>query len=121
MAKLTRKKVSAGTLIEVIIAMVIIMIVFGIALKIFSNVLFGGVSYQQVSVQNQLDILATEVKDKGFVANELVVLDSINYHFLTDTSAILGISKLEIKAVRNDKQLGKINCLYQVKENETTD
>jgi Tfp pilus assembly protein PilV len=118
MAKLIVKKFGAGTLIEVIIAMVIIMVVFGIALKVFGNLLYSGVSYQKVEVQNQLDVLAMEIKDRGFIKEEMMEIDSVTYHFFTDTSAVSGVSKLEIQAMQKDKLLSKINCFYKEKTNE---
>lgn len=116
MAKLTSRKLKGSTLIEVLIAMVIIMLVFSIAIKIFNNVMQSAVAVQKVKVQNQLDSIAAQVKKDGFVTEKSLVLDSVAYELVNDTSALMGIAKLEIKAKQNGRLLGSLKCLYQVKD-----
>lgn len=113
MAKLINKKLEASTLIEVLIAMVIIMVVFGIAIQVFSNILHTGVSYKKLQVQNQLQLLSEQVKQKGYLAEETVKIDSVNYQLSTEPSEVAGIAKLEIKANLNGTNLGGIKCLYK--------
>jgi hypothetical protein len=117
MAKLIRKTVPASTLIEVLIAMVIIMVVFVISIKVFNNVLYSGVSLKKLRIQNQLNILSKDVKRQGHVPEQVVVIDSVTYEYLVE-DADMGLSRLEIKANENGKSLGSTKCLFQPKENK---
>ena len=121
MAKLANKKIQASTLIEVLIAMVIIMVVFAIAMKLFSNVMSSGVSYRKVQVQNQLQILSEEVKQKGYVPQATLKVDSVDYQFETKASDVAGIAQLEIKASMNKRELGSIKCLFKEGEKHEED
>lgn len=116
MAKLTHKKIAGSTVIEVLIAMVIIMLVFSIAMRLFGNVMHSGVSFKKVQVQQQLYVLAKEIQQVGFISNEVLSIDSVDYHFATDTTAIDGLAKLSIKAYQKGNLLGNTKCYYHVKE-----
>jgi hypothetical protein len=116
MAKLIRKKVPASTLIEVLIAMVIIMVVFVISIKVFNNVLYSGVSLKKLQVQNQLNVLSKEVKRQGYVPEQAMVIDSVTYEYLVEDTAI-GLSQLEIKATAQGKTIGEVRCLFKSQEN----
>lgn len=115
MAKLINKKLEGSTLIEVLIAMVIIMIVFAIALKVFGNVMSTGVSFKKIQAQNQLHQLSEQVKRNGYIEESAIKIDSVNYQLLAAPSEIAGISKLEIKASQNGANLGSIKCLFKEK------
>lgn len=115
---LIKKKLTASTLIETLIAMVIIMIVFAIAMRVFNNLMRSGVSLKKIQVQNQLNLLSKNVQRDGYLTTEHLQLDGIDYDFVTDTSAIIGISKLKITAHQEGKQLGLIKCLFKAKEME---
>lgn len=121
MAKLVNKKIQASTLIEVLIAMVIIMVVFAIAMKLFSNVMSSGISYSKVQVQNQLKILSEEVRQKGYVPQTNLKVDSIDYQFETKPSEVAGIAQLEIKASQHTRELGSIKCLFKEGEQHAED
>lgn len=116
MVGMIKKKISGSTLIEVLIAMVIIMIVFGIAMRIFGNVLSSGVSFKKIKAQNQLNLLLKEVQQRGYVQQTDLLIDSINYHLSIDTSKVLGLNKLIIKASEQGAYLGEVKFMYQVKE-----
>jgi Tfp pilus assembly protein PilE len=116
MGGIINKKLKGSTLIEVLIAMVIIMIIFAIAMQVFSNVLNTGVSFKKIQVQNQLQLLAQEVKEKGYLEQNDRQLDSVNYQLTTTLSEVEGVSKLEIRATQQGKNLGNLKCLFQLKE-----
>ncbi|SES20198.1 PulJ/GspJ family protein [Pedobacter rhizosphaerae] len=111
-----KKKIPASTVIEVLIAMVIILVVFAIAMGLFSNVLSSGVSYRKVQAQNQLQVLSQEVINKGYVENTAVVVDSIDYQLSTETTENPSLSSLKIKASQHGKLLGEVKCLFKTKE-----
>ncbi len=116
MAKLMLKRVAATTIIEVLVAMVIIMTVFTIAMRIFINIMSSSVSFKKIQAQQQLQLLAKETQEQGFIANASFLKDSINYQYERDTSALVGYAKLKIKAYQGGKLLGTINYYYQTKE-----
>ncbi|WP_182922480.1 type II secretion system protein [Pedobacter planticolens] len=111
-----REKVRASTLIEVLIALVIIMVVFALAIRIFGNVLSSGVSLKKIQVQSQLDILAMEVKKQGYVETPHLQMDSVDYDFTIDTSARVGISQLTIAASVQGRVLARMKCLFKEME-----
>lgn len=116
MDRLIKKKVSASTLIETLIAMVIIMVVFAIAIRVFNNLMSSGVSLKKIQVQNQLNLFCKTVQSDGYLATTHTQLDGIDYDFESDTSAIIGLSKLKITAHQEGKQLGIVKCLFKEKE-----
>jgi len=116
MAKLTR--LEASTLIEVLIAMVIIMVVFTLGIQIFNNVLYSSPSPKKIQAQQQLDAFAKDVKRLGYIEEPEVMVDSILYRFSIDSNDTPGLKHLEIKAAQQDIQLGQIHVLYQSKPHE---
>lgn len=118
MVKLINKKIPASTLIEVLIAMVIIVAIFGIALKVFGNLMNSGVSFTKVQVQNQLHILSREVQKNGVINDPELQIDSVNYQLTANETDIQNISKLEIKASRNGKPIGGVKCLFKEKNED---
>ena len=115
---LIKKKLPGSTLIETLIAMVIIMVVFAIAMRVFNNLMSSGVSLKKIQVQNQLNLFSKKVQTDGYVTTAHLQLEGIDYDFLTDTSAFTGLSKLTIKANQEGKPLGSVKCLFKVKEND---
>ncbi len=118
MGKLNAKKLAGSTLIEVLIAMVIIMVVFSIAMGLFSNVLRGGVSYRKIQAMNQMELLKNEVLQNKRFERDHVMIDSVDYEFTSKSSAVSGIAILEIKARDRGKLLGNIRCFYPIENNE---
>ncbi len=118
MGKLKGKKLAGSTLIEVLIAMVIIMVVFSIAMGLFTNVLSGGVSYPKVRAINQMELLKNEVIQNKNVEQDHVIIDSVDYTFTSKNSGLSGIAILEIKAAQRGKLLGSLRCLYPIENDE---
>lgn len=67
MAILDSRKITSATLIEVVVSLVIIMIVFGIAMTIYINVL-GSSSSERVL---DINLLLKELNDETITANRL--------------------------------------------------
>ena len=118
MVRLIAKKVAASSLIEVLIAMVIILIVFTIAIKIFNNVLGSGVSFRDVKVQNQLGLLAKQVEDIGYTETKVLQIEDIDYEFRVKMSGINGVAELEIRAAQGGKFIGSIRTLFKIRTDE---
>lgn len=121
MVKMMLKKVAASTVIEVLVAMVIIMTVFTFAIRIFANVIGSSVSFKKIQTQQQLQLFAEEAKEQGFITNASSLKDNITYQYECDTSILNGFAKLRIKAVQSGEFLGVIYCYYQLKERNVKD
>lgn len=115
MAQLINKKVEASSLIEVLIAMVIILIVFAIAMRIFGNVMQTGVSFRTISVDSQLDVFEKEIAERGYLEKEAVDLDSISYHFEIKERESSSIKQLNITAMQHGHLLGSRKSLINFK------
>ncbi len=115
MAKLMNKKLAGSSLIEVLIAMVIIMVVFAIAMRVFVNVMNTGISFKKIQVQNQLNLLSKKVQFEGYFTESHVLIDSVDYFIKADSSATPGFAKLSIKASQQNQLLGEMKCLFKPK------
>lgn len=114
MAQLIDRKVQASSLIEVLIAMVIILVVFAIAMRIFGNVMQTGVSFRSISINSQLDVFEKEISMKGYLENEAIEIDSITYHFeMSEVGS--SIKQLKITAMQRGLVLGSRKSLVNFK------
>ncbi len=119
MGKLSRQKLDASTLVEVLIAMVIIMVVFSIAMGLFSNVLSGGVSMRKVKINQQMESLRLQIAEDGKIEEEHVVIDSIDYQLSATKQTGSEMALLEIKASDHGTPAGSIRVLLKLNdENE---
>lgn len=118
MVKLIRKKLKGSTLIEVLIAMVIIVVIFTIAMQVFSNVMQTGVSFRNIKVQNQMMAIAQEVRETGVVPQETLVIDSIAYELKIGAKGAAGLPQLEISATQAGQKLGELKCLINQQQHE---
>ncbi|MDF2456906.1 MAG: hypothetical protein K0R51_2899 [Cytophagaceae bacterium] len=75
--KLLSVRLKASSLIETIVAMMIVMLVFFVAMSIYVNVLRNGITLSEISAAQQLQVLAEEtVKNKSYF-NENLVLETL--------------------------------------------
>lgn len=111
--KIKPKSLAASTLVEVLIAMVIIMVVFTIAIQIFNNVLYSGVSIKKIQVEQQLNILTNSVKQKGYQYQNELIVDSVVYSFNIDSTRLSGLTTMEITGKLNNKILGRTRFIYK--------
>lgn len=116
MAKLKSKLLEASTLIEVLIAMVIIMVVFAMAMGLFSNVLSSGVSMRKVQIGQQLEALRLQVIEHGSVEQESIRVDSVDYKINVVKQAASAMQMVEIKAADHGAQAGYIRFLLKMKD-----
>ena len=74
--KLMGTKVAASTILEVIIAMVIIILVFGIAMMIYANVLRMSLSVKKIQAQAVLkEILFSAEKTNSYTSQSVTIGD----------------------------------------------
>lgn len=111
-------KIKASTLIEVLIAMVIIMIVFTLGIRIFNNVLYSSPASKKIQVRQQLDVFSKAIRQRGYPAELELVVDSVLYKFAVDSNNVNGLKHVEITASYHDQHLGQIDVLYKSKNHE---
>jgi len=116
MAKLKSKQLEASTLIEILIAMVIIMVVFAMAMGLFSNVLSSGVSIRKVQIGQQLETLRLQVMESGSIDQESVRIDSVDYKINVVKQATSAMQMVEIKAADHGAPAGHIRFLLKIKD-----
>jgi Tfp pilus assembly protein PilE len=74
--KLIKTKVTASTILEVIIAMVIIILVFGIAMMIYTNVLRVSLSVKKIQAQAVLkETLFNAEKTNNYTSQSIIIRD----------------------------------------------
>ncbi|MBO9675425.1 MAG: hypothetical protein J7577_18395 [Sphingobacteriaceae bacterium] len=116
MAKLKGKQLEASTLIEVLIAMVIIMVVFSMAIGLFSNVLSGGVSMRKVQIGQQMETLRMQVVESGSIGQENLRVDSVEYKISIVKQVAPAMQLLEIKANDHGTPAGNIRFLLKMND-----
>ncbi|MCX2495296.1 type II secretion system protein [Pedobacter sp. PF22-3] len=116
MAKLKNKQLEASTLIEVLIAMVIIMVVFSMAMGLFSNVLSSGISMRKVQIGQQLETLRLQVIESRSIEQESVWIDSVDYKINVVKQATSAMQMVEIKANDHGAPVGYIRFLLKMKD-----
>lgn len=104
-------------MIEVLIAMVIIVVIFTIAMQVFSNVMQTSVSSTKIKVENQMRMIAEQVKREGKLDEETILLDSVRYELKVVATAER-LSKLEVSAMQGDQKVASYRCLFISKNNE---
>ncbi|OWK68849.1 type II secretion system protein J [Pedobacter sp. AJM] len=114
MAGLINKRLEGSTLVEVLIALVIIMAVFTIATAVFSNVLNSGVSMRRIQVNAQMEELRLHFLDTIVVDEQRLYIDSIEYHVSFLDSASASVTRVEISATDHGKSAGKIQFLKAI-------
>ncbi|TCD05841.1 hypothetical protein EZ449_15360 [Pedobacter frigidisoli] len=118
MAKLTHKRISGSTLIEVLIAMVIIMVIFSIAIGLYYNVLSNSLSHQKLQAMKQMELIIMDIKKKGSIWEDNLKIDSIEYNLSAKGSFHPEMDILEVKASINGQSLGSIRALYKRDESQ---
>lgn len=119
MAKLMSKKISGATLIEVLIAMVIITSVFSMAIVVFNNILASGVTDGKVRALNQMKALQQHLIITGNAESKELMIDSITYRLEVVVDAgLAGLETVKIRATQQGKLLGEIRFQYQMSKNE---
>lgn len=108
MARLNRK-VSASTLLEVIISLVIIMAVFTAAIAIYAKISTSELSLSRRQAQQQMQEMIQEVKEKKDWENEtLQVKDIIYEKEITAYADYSDLYQVKIKAFQNEKLISSM-------------
>lgn len=115
MAAIKQKRLAGSTLIEVLIAMVIIMAVFSIATAVFSNVISSGVSVKRIRTNAEIEKLRLQVLNDSTFIDQHFNIDSIGYEVKFLEGTVSGATIVEIEANDHGKAIGKIKFLMQNK------
>ena len=116
MALLT-KKIKGSTLIEVLVAMIIVMVSFGIAMAIFMNISSSGNHAQQLKAQLLLNKAAIRTKAENSFIDEISEGESIIINkTVTSYNGIPGLNLLLLQAFDiNGKKIAERKELVIVK------
>lgn len=120
MVKLIKIKLNGSTLVEVLISMIIILVVFSIALKIYANVTAATLSssVQKINIISRSllknAILRKNLKEEEILRNGITYkITVIDYRDQPD------LKKIEIKAYLEDKLVVNAAEVVSIDENET--
>ncbi|WP_407427535.1 hypothetical protein [Arcticibacter sp.] len=117
MAKITTAKVSGSTLIEVVIATVIILAVFTVAIGIFTKVTQSGYSVSRTSARQQMEaIIDQSIRDQDY-EDEILEADSIDYEkSVVPYSGYDDLLLLKVEARQGATTIGKIQKIVRREE-----
>ncbi|WP_214228797.1 hypothetical protein [Pedobacter sp. B4-66] len=119
MAKLTTGKVKASTLLEVIVAMVVIMVVFVIATGIYTNVIKSSPSIKQQQARALASGLIEQSKLEHDWAGKILLVDSITLQKevvpYQDYSDLLLIT---VTAKERGREIGRVKQIVNRVEDE---
>jgi Tfp pilus assembly protein PilE len=108
-----KSKVQASTILEVVISMVIIVVVFGIAMMIYTNVLRMSLSVKKLKAQAILNEIALKTEHNPADATPDVITD--DFRIEQETKPYNGnTALLEIHLTAYDNNKQKIAELQQV-------
>lgn len=111
---LTSHRVKASTLIEVIISLVIIMIVFVMAIGIFTKITQSGMSVSSVIARNKLNDMLQEAIKTGNYEELSIMEDSISYkQNPEDYPGYPDLLIIKLEAVQNGKLISKMQQIVK--------
>jgi len=115
MAKLKDKhKVKASSLVEVLVALVIIMAVFVIAMGIYTRVTQSGISLSKMKAQKEMSRIIQESIQNGDFEGQSIERDNIVYEkSVTAYAGFSDIILIEVKADQNGRLLGHLRRLVK--------
>jgi|CXWL01.1.fsa_nt_gi hypothetical protein len=107
------KKIKAATLIESLIAMVIVMLCFGISTTVYINVISSGNQIQKLKSELILKKVAMETKKEHLFLDEEITLDEITVRKkITPYNGLKNLSQINLQAYNsNEKLLSEYNEL----------
>lgn len=118
MAKL-KVKVKASTLLEVIVAMVVILIVFVLATGIYANVMRSSPSVKQQRVKAIISGLMGESITKGNWKDEVINIDSIAFQkTVTPYQTYSDLVLMQVIAIEQGKEIEMVKRIIKVRKDE---
>ena len=117
MALLT-KRIEASTLVESLIAMVVVMVSFGVATTVYVNVMSSGNEMQKLKARTLLQKLAVETKQERLFLDTKMTMDG----FVVDKKVVAYNSQKHLFLLKltaysaTEKQLAVYNELIQTEQ-----
>jgi len=117
MAKIISTKVSGSTLIEVVIATVIILAVFTLAMGIFIKVTQSGYSVSRTSARQQMQYIVDQsIRDRDY-EDEILEADSIAYEkTVVPYSGYDDLLLIQVEARQGATTIGKLRKIVRGEE-----
>jgi len=109
-----KQQFRGSSIMEVIIAMVAIVVVFGIAMMIYSNVLRLSLSLKKLKAERILDSLLIEMRTGREVTDELITVASDLKVEITVKPCRLNRSLKEVSIIAYDTNGEKLSQLRQI-------
>jgi Tfp pilus assembly protein PilV len=96
--KITTNRVKGSSLVEVLVAMVIIMVAFSIAMTIFANILAGSQNLHKLQARALVASASAQLPDSGNVADTTYTVNDILVTRKTSSAKNTSLSHLTISA-----------------------
>lgn len=104
--QLGSQRVKASTVLEVVIAMVIIVVVFGIGMMITGNVLRANLSIQHLRAKQILKDELIKAEEEKDPQNATLRIDDIEIErYIIDSTGFEGVRRIYLKAYDRNHQL----------------
>lgn len=116
MAGLNRK-IKASTLLEVIVAMVVILIVFVLATGIYANVMRSAPSVKQQRVKALMSGLIEKSITESNWGDEEIMIDSISLiKKVLPYQDYADLKLLQVIAIEQDKEIGNVKRIVKIEK-----
>ncbi|MCR6641070.1 MAG: hypothetical protein NVV82_19280 [Sporocytophaga sp.] len=118
MAELIQQKIKASSLIEVVVAMVVMVITFGVGMMIYHNILRSGINLQNVKAEMLLSKISEETIrsrsyfDEDINEGELIVRKKVGKY---QNNALLLLLEIQVYS-KEEKLLAESNNLILADE-----
>jgi Tfp pilus assembly protein PilV len=118
--KIINRKIKASSILEVVVALVLAMIVFGISMMLFANVVRSGVSLQQLHGTLLLNDLYIRTREnKSFYDEEIKEGDNIIHKKVSKFKNMPQLVLLELEIVNpEDKKLSSRKDIILIETDE---
>jgi type II secretory pathway pseudopilin PulG len=114
MAGLMNKKVQASSLLEVLVSMVIIMIVFTLAIGVYSKVTNSGISINDKQIQQQMQSIISASGENKEWDNESFEINNINFSkTVSNYNNYTDLYLIEVEAKKNGKVVGELRQIVK--------
>lgn len=115
-----KKQVSGSTLMEVLVAMILLLIVFSIAMVIFANIARSSVNSQEIFARALAEQeLRHTMQQKAFSSEEIAVDSLILIRDVQFPAGQPGMVSITVKAItKQNKILAKVKEQLRVDEND---
>lgn len=117
MNKQLQRKLSASTLPEVLISMIVIMTVFTVAITIYVRITSSGVSLTNKQIDGEMNRIISQSIQESDWKEENIIQDSIEYRkAVFPYIDYQNLFVMQVTAFRNEEALGKMRRVVRIDE-----